>query len=187
MRLGRPATGRSTIVQYPRAHDSVVMVPEVRNRERGPHMLSTAIDVADESVTERRPDVRRMLVERQRELLNEIQSRVRDVREEGSSADHHIAQLGEPLDAEPEKDLAFALIQMKAELLERVNEAVRLFDDGAYGSCLDCGEIIASARLQAMPFAVRCRECEESRENLRHRDRVQLQRGLSGLGARIHA
>ena len=45
-------------------------------------MLSTAIDVANGSVAERRADIRRMLVERRRELLNEIQSRVRDVREE---------------------------------------------------------------------------------------------------------
>jgi DnaK suppressor protein len=128
-----------------------------------------------------------MLVECRRELLTEIQSRVRDVREEGSSSDHHTTHLGEALDAEPEEDLAFALIQMKAEMLEGVNEAVCMFDEGAYGSCLDCGEVIASARLQAMPFAVRCRECQERRESEQHRDRVQLQRALSGLGARVDA
>jgi len=149
-------------------------------------MLRTASDVAN-NFAARRADVRRMLVERRREFLLEIQSRIRDVREEGSSTDHHAPQLGEPLEAEPEEDLAFALIQMKAEMLERVNEAVRTFDEGAYGSCLDCGEVIGSARLQAMPFAVRCRECQESRENEQHRDRVQLQRGLSGVGAHVDA
>ena len=150
-------------------------------------MLSTALDAANGSVAERRADIRRMLVERRRELLNEIQSRVRDVREEGSSTDHHTGQLGELLDAEPEEDLAFALIQMKAEMLERVNEAVRMFDEGTYGSCLDCGEVIGSARLHAMPFAVRCRKCQESCENEQQRDRVRLQRGLSGLAAHIDA
>ena len=143
-------------------------------------MFRTATDVAT-GVAARRADVRRMLVERRRELLLEIQSRIRDVREEGISTDHHTAHLGEPLDIEVEEDLAFALIQMKAELLERVNEAVRTFDEGAYGSCLDCGEVIGSARLQAMPFAVRCRECEETRENEPHRDRAQWQEGLSAL------
>jgi DnaK suppressor protein len=150
-------------------------------------MLSTALDAANGSVAERRADIRRMLVERRRELLNEIQSRIRDVREEGTSTDHHAAHLGEPLEPEPEEDLAFALIQMKAEMLERVNEAVRTFDEGAYGSCVDCGEVIGQSRLEAMPFAVRCRECQESRENEQHRDRIQLRRGLSGLGARMDA
>ena len=147
-------------------------------------MLHTNIDPANLSVGDRGTDIRRMLVERRRELLNEIQSRVRDVREEGSSTDHHTTHLGEALDVEPEEDLAFALIQMKAEMLERVNEAVRTFDEGAYGYCLDCGEVIGSSRLRAMPFAVRCRDCQERRETDQHRDRVQLQRGLSGLGAR---
>ena len=149
-------------------------------------MFRTATDVAT-AVAARRADVRRMLVEHRRELLLEIQSRIRDVREEGSSTDHHAPHLGEPLEAEPDEDLAFALIQMKAEMLESVNEAVQTFDEGAYGSCLDCGEVIGSARLQAMPFAVRCRECQESRESEQHRDRVRLHEGLSPLGARIYA
>jgi DnaK suppressor protein len=132
----------------------------------------------------RRADVRRMLVERRRELLLEIQSRIRDVREEGSSTDHPAPHLDEPLEAEPDEDLAFALIQMKAEMLEGVNAAVRTCDEGVYGYCLDCGEVIGSSRLRALPFAVRCRDCQERRENEQHRNRVQLQRGLSGLGAR---
>jgi RNA polymerase-binding transcription factor DksA len=145
-------------------------------------MLRTATGFAA-----RHADLRRMLVERRRELQLEIQIRMRDVREEGASTDHHAPHLGEPLEAEPDEDLAFALIQMKAEMLERVKEALRTFDEGAYGSCLDCGEVIGSARLQAMPFAVRCRECQESRENEQHRDRVPLQQPLSALEARIDA
>ena len=147
-------------------------------------MFRTATDVATDFAA-RRADVRRMLVEHRRELLLEIQSRIRDAREEGSSADHHAPHVGEPLEAEPDEDLAFALIQMKAEMLERANEAVRTFDEGAYGSCLDCGELIGWARLQAMPFAVRCRQCQESREHEQHRHRVQLPQGLSALGARM--
>jgi DnaK suppressor protein len=64
---------------------------------------------------------------------------------------------------------------MKSEMLETVNEAVRRFDAGAYGYCVDCGEVITSARLRTMPFAVRCRECEEARETEQHRERIHLQ------------
>jgi DnaK suppressor protein len=126
-------------------------------------------------------NVRRMLVERRRERLNEIQSRVRVVREVGSSKDHHSSPLAE---TEPEDDLEFALIQMKSEMLETVNEAVLRFDAGAYGYCVDCGEVITSARLRAMPFAVRCRECEEARENEQHRERIHLQQLPSALDSR---
>jgi DnaK suppressor protein len=105
---------------------------------------------------------------------------VRDARELGSHNHHHTADVREAFDAEPEDDLVFALIQMKAETLERVNEAVRHFDEGTYGCCIACGEAIASSRLRAMPFAVRCRDCEETREEERRQrgsQRVQVGSG----------
>ena len=144
------------------------------------------IDIGTTEVRGRaqRANVRRMLVKRRRELLNEIQSRVRFVREVGSSKDHHSSPLAETVEPEPEDDLEFALIQMKSEMLETVNEAVRRFDAGAYGYCVDCGEVITSARLRAMPFAVRCRECEEARENEQYRQRIDLQQLPSALGSR---
>ena len=70
-------------------------------------MFRTTTDVAN-GFAARRADVRRMLVERRRELLLEIQSRIRDVREEGSSHRHHITTLVDTCDREPEDDLAFA-------------------------------------------------------------------------------
>jgi len=148
-------------------------------------MICTAVGIAEVPVGEQRDPIRRMLVERRCELLNEIQSRVRDVREVGSNTNHHSTELAETVEAEPEDDLVFALIQMKAEMLERVNEAVRHLDEGTYGYCVDCGDVIASARLRAMPFAVRCRDCEKTREDERHGERVHLRRVPSGHGSRL--
>ena len=144
-------------------------------------MRRTEIEIADLSAQH---DLRRMLMERRRELQDEIQSRVRNVREERAVGDSRTVGLGEPLDAEPEDDLAFALIQLKGELLERVNEAVRRMDEGAYGRCADCGELIDASRLRAMPFAVRCRDCEQTRENNLHRQRIQSQRVIAGTALR---
>lgn len=33
-----------------------------------------------------------------------------------------------------------------------------------YGTCLDCASWISSARLRALPFADRCRGCQEARD-----------------------
>jgi DnaK suppressor protein len=131
-------------------------------------MFSAGVGIADASVNERCDEIRRVLVEHRHDLLNEIQTRIRDVREVGADKHHHTTDLGDTVEAEPEDDLVFALIQMKSEMLEKVNEAVRHLDEGTYGYCVDCGEVIASARLRAMPFAVRCRDCEETRESERH-------------------
>jgi DnaK suppressor protein len=144
-------------------------------------MRGSEIEFADLSAHH---DLRRMLVERRRELQDEIQSRVRHVREERAISDNRTAGLGEPLDAEPEDDLAFALIQLKGEMLEKVNEAMRRMDEGAYGRCTDCGELIDASRLRAMPFAVRCRDCEQTRENHLRRQRRDSQRVMAGTALR---
>ena len=147
-------------------------------------MTCAGVGIADVSMSERRDEMRRVLVERRRALLTEIQSSVRDVREVGSNGNRHTTDPDEMVEAEPEDDLVFALIQMKAEILEGVNEAVRRFDEGMYGYCVDCGEVIAASRLRAMPFAVRCRHCEETFEHERRRDCINLQRVPSALGSR---
>jgi DnaK suppressor protein len=147
-------------------------------------MTCGGVGIADVAMAERCDEIRRVLVERRRALLNEIQSKVRDVREVGSNGYRHTTDLDETIEAEPEDDLVFALIQMKAEILARVNEAVRCVDEGTYGCCVDCGEVIAASRLRAMPFAVRCRDCEETCEHERGRDRVQCHRAPSVLGSR---
>jgi DnaK suppressor protein len=66
--------------------------------------------------------------------------------------------------------LDFALIEMKSRTLSRINEALQRLDEGSYGACLDCEEPISEARLRALPFAERCRGCEERREEIAAED-----------------
>jgi len=45
------------------------------------------------------------------------------------------------------------------ETLEDVDHALAKFDDGTYGRCESCGNMIAEARLEAMPSARFCIDC----------------------------
>jgi DnaK suppressor protein len=107
-------------------------------------------------------DVRHLLVERRRTLLDELHERMRDVREQGAYV-HRRSTLDDVSEDETD-DLAFTVIQLKADILRRVDQAVRRVDEGTYGYCGECGDAIALPRLRAMPFASRCKDCEEARE-----------------------
>jgi DnaK suppressor protein len=54
---------------------------------------------------------------------------------------------------------------MKTETLRKIEAALRRLDGGAYGDCAECGTPIATARLKALPFALRCTACEGARES----------------------
>ena len=114
---------------------------------------------------------RHMLTARRRDLLNQIQNGLRDARSEASEHARYRLDSGDTTEVHPEGELAFALIQLKAEVLARIDEAMRRLDEGNYGHCGECGDAIAPARLRALPFAVRCRDCEEMHEQSERRSR----------------
>jgi DnaK suppressor protein len=77
--------------------------------------------------------------------------------------------------------IEFALIEMKAETLSKIDEALSRLECGTYGRCFECGGEIGEARLRALPFAVRCKRCEEVRETAQLRDRMRQRRESAHL------
>jgi DnaK suppressor protein len=127
-------------------------------------------------------DLKRMLEERRKEIMSEVQGRIRDQREADAWGKvHEVLDAGESSEADIQEDIEFALIQMKAETLQKINEALARLEDGKYGFCFECGDEIAEPRLRALPFAVRCKDCEEAREVAEQRERSSQRRGSSSL------
>ena len=121
---------------------------------------STTMDAA------RYSELRRILNDRRCQIQSDVHDKMRDVRDQGTWGGHlHEVLDGiEVSDADVQDDIDFAIIQMKSETLGRIDEAVVRLRDGDYGYCFDCGAEISEKRLRALPFAVRCKPCEESRE-----------------------
>ena len=114
---------------------------------------------------DRYAELKRILEERRREIMSEVQGKMRDVRtESANNPTHGVLDAVESSEADIQDDIEFALIQMKAETLNKINDALRRLEEGTYGNCFECGEEIAEKRLRALPFAVRCKDCEEARE-----------------------
>ena len=109
---------------------------------------------------------------------------MRDVREEGAWGGkmNEVLDAVESSEADIQEDIEFALIQMKSETLNKIHDALVRLERGNYGYCFDCGEEIAEKRLRALPFAVRCKDCEEAREVAEQRQRqLMAKRGTSSL------
>ena len=56
---------------------------------------------------------------------------------------------GEASEVDIQEDIGFALIQMKAETLNKIDAALRRLGEGTYGECCECGDEIPEARLRA--------------------------------------
>jgi RNA polymerase-binding transcription factor len=132
---------------------------------------------------DRYQDLKKMLEDRRREILSEVQEKIRDARTEGNWGKlNEVLDDGESSEADIQEDIEFALIQMKAETLHKIDEALARLEEGAYGYCFECAEEISEQRLRALPFAVRCKDCEAAREAAQQRERLMAQRrGSSSL------
>ena len=59
---------------------------------------------------------------------------------------------------EQQRDLA--LRERNEEHLAQVEAALRRIDDGTFGTCTNCGRPIAPERLEAIPWAAHCIDCQ---------------------------
>ena len=141
-------------------------------------MATTATKTKAPAKTSRYNELRKMLENRRRELVTEVQGRIRDVRADGNK-EREVLDQGESSEVDIQEDIEFALIQMKSETLNKIDAALRRLEDGSYGDCFECGEEISEARLRALPFAVRCKDCEEARETAEQRERMMARKGGS--------
>ena len=122
-------------------------------------------------------ELKEILEERRREIMGQVQDKIRDVRTEGANNPNQgVLDAAESSESDIQDDIEFALIQMKAETLHKIEEALRRLEENTFGYCFECGEEISERRLRALPFAVRCKDCEEARETAQQRERLMAQR-----------
>ena len=118
---------------------------------------------------DRYEELRRILEDRRLEIMAKVQTA-------GGEAETSEAQIRD--------DIEFALLQMESETLSKIDEALARLDGGDFGYCYQCGDEIAEQRLRALPFAVRCKDCEYTREMVHQRERVLAgRRGSASLFA----
>ena len=89
------------------------------------------------------------------DVKNEHQELIQTIREEGDVALEELRM-----------STAFSLIELKHQELQKIEEALRRIEAGEYGRCVDCGHWIRPARLEFVPCAIRCRECQQEWEKI---------------------
>jgi DnaK suppressor protein len=80
--------------------------------------------------------------------------------------DRRIGEIAQPRDegdqaqASERLDLSFMTRERLAEKINRLTAALERLNEGTYGQCEACGQEIERNRLEALPEAMRCLECQ---------------------------
>lgn len=70
----------------------------------------------------------------------------------------------EEIQVQGEREVSFATRSLLVERANRLAEALERLREGEYGTCEECGEPIAPARLKAMPEVTTCVRCQDKLE-----------------------
>ena len=102
----------------------------------------------------------RLLV-RQEELIRDI-SRNREVTDE--TVDEQAQDMVDRATSAYTREFAFSLSESDRKALLLIEQALLRIDQGTYGVCVHCQGVVQDKRLEAVPWARHCLECQEMQD-----------------------
>ena len=77
------------------------------------------------------------------------------------------------------REIGFATRTLLVERVHKLRNALEHLRDGDYGTCIECGEPIAAARLRALPEVETCVRCQDRIERYgRQLETVEVEAGV---------
>jgi len=104
--------------------------------------------------------IREALVNQRQRLLSMMQSTQAQMADKVAG----LADVSDRASEGFEDELAMGLMRIEAAKIEEIEAAIRRIDDRVYGRCATCEKPIPRKRLEVLPFAQRCLNCEGLRE-----------------------
>lgn len=112
---------------------------------------------------------KQLLIERREQILSGIKhitddnlkKTLRDSSGDISGYTYHMADMAS--DAY-NRELSLNMASSEREVVLAIEEAFKRIEEKNYGNCLVCGKPIAKQRLDAIPYAKHCIECQKQQE-----------------------
>ena len=101
---------------------------------------------------------RKQLLAKREDVLGRVKS-ARTSELEANDAD--APDLGDRALSNVTLDLSYQLSSSERDLVKRIDAAIDRIDAGDYGVCVHCGKKVQMARLEAVPWARHCVDCQE--------------------------
>ena len=116
---------------------------------------------------ERRQEIlHKMLLEKRQAIIKEIEESLgQSLTEDQQRRLESARDVGDQALMDLERELGISLMEMRNRRRQSIDEALTRLHEGTYGICADCGVEVSEKRLQVVPFAKLCVECQ-SREEL---------------------
>jgi DnaK suppressor protein len=115
----------------------------------------------------RREALHQMLIRKRQEILKEIEGSLgQSLTEDQQRRLESARDVGDQALMDLDRELGISLMEMRNRRRQAIDEALKRLSEGTYGICAECGVEISEKRLEAVPFAKLCVECQSRQELL---------------------
>jgi DnaK suppressor protein len=101
------------------------------------------------------------LQEKREEILREAERTLSELNDQAGN----IPDANDRASAESGRNFELRIRQREQKLLSKIEEALQRIDDGDFGECDSCGELIGMKRLEARPVTTLCIDCKTAQES----------------------
>jgi RNA polymerase-binding transcription factor len=141
----------------------------LKRQMSGPSKRGTPVQLSREEL------LKRQLIQHREEIVREAKNEIaKYIKGETKQLADTALDDGDWSVIDLSEDINLRRLETHRGSLLKIDEALRKIREGSYGLCEDCGEEISAARLNVMPFAIYCKDCQEKREEFEKIEREEL-------------
>jgi DnaK suppressor protein len=128
------------------------------SRETTTMVLKAAATPAKPMKKDAGEKVRKSLLFKRDELLHDL-AKNREVSEE--TVDESAQDMADRATSAYTKEFAYSLSESDRKILLLIDEALERLNAGIYGTCINCSQPVQEKRIEAVPWARHCLDCQE--------------------------
>ena len=96
------------------------------------------------------------------EDLRELKEKAEKMLKNSSSNALYSSHMADASSDHVEMEKAYYMLAREKKYLQYLDKAIRMIDDGTFGKCISCNELINKDRLEEVPHTQKCFDCKSN-------------------------
>lgn len=170
--MAKKKPSKKTLQKVAKKKPKQIRIKTSPKRPSSPTKIKAAVPKPKRSKTkvseeEKNATMRKVLIQKREEIVKEARVEIsKYIKGETRQLVDTALDNGDWSVVDLSEDISLQQLSRHRETLLKIDEALRKLAEGTYGICEECGEEISKQRLEVLPFAIYCRDCQEKREEL---------------------
>ncbi len=132
-------------------------------------------DLGMEDENTRKARLKKLLIHKREDIVKEAREEIKKFQSgEKKQLVEAVMDEGDMSVVDLAEDISLRQLSTHRETLIKIDTALRKLHEGTYGICEECGDEINEKRLNILPFAIYCVDCQEKKEIIEKIEREEM-------------